>query len=92
MRTPVYTTRFEKDLKLMIKRGCDPENIKSIVTELIEEIPLERKHRKIAKREQHNPAGSGRRRGYPRRPPTPPCVRFRTRRFMKRIEIGGTGP
>lgn len=25
---------------------------------------------------------SGRRRGHPRRPPTPPCVRFRTRRFM----------
>ena len=26
-------------------------------------------------------AGSGRREGYPSRPPTPPCVRFRTRRF-----------
>ena len=25
--------------------------------------------------------GSGRREGYPSRPPTPPCVRFRTRRF-----------
>ena len=24
---------------------------------------------------------SGRREGYPSRPPTPPCVRFRTRRF-----------
>jgi mRNA interferase YafQ len=45
MRTPVYTNRFEKDLKLMIKRGFDPENIKSIVRELIDEIPLERKHR-----------------------------------------------
>jgi len=45
MRTPVYTNRFEKDLKLMIKRGCDPDNIKSIVRKLIDEIPLERKHR-----------------------------------------------
>ncbi len=45
MRTPVYTNRFEKDLKLMIKRGCDPENIKSIIRNLIDEIPLERKHR-----------------------------------------------
>ena len=45
MRTPVYTNRFEKDLKLMIKRGADPENIKSIVHKLIDEIPLERKHR-----------------------------------------------
>lgn len=45
MRTPVYTNRFEKDLKLMIKRGSDPENIKSIVRKLIDEIPLERKYR-----------------------------------------------
>lgn len=45
MRIPVYTNRFEKDLKLMIKRGSDPEDIKSIVRKLISEIPLERKHR-----------------------------------------------
>lgn len=45
MRTPVYTNRFEKDLKLMIKRGSDSESIKSIVLKLIDEIPLERKHR-----------------------------------------------
>jgi len=45
MRTPVYTNRFEKDLKLMIKRGSDPDSIKSIVHKLIDEIPLERKHR-----------------------------------------------
>jgi mRNA interferase YafQ len=45
MRTPVYTNRFEKDLKLMIKRGSDPKSIKSIVRKLIDEIPLERKHR-----------------------------------------------
>lgn len=45
MRTPVYTTRFEKDVKLMIKRGCDPESIKSVVRKLIHEIPLEHQHR-----------------------------------------------
>jgi mRNA interferase YafQ len=45
MRTPVYTKRFEKDLKLMIRRGHDPENIKSILRRLIDEIPLEQKHR-----------------------------------------------
>lgn len=45
MRTPVYAKRFEKDLKLMIKRGYDPESIKSIVRTLVKEIPLERKHR-----------------------------------------------
>jgi hypothetical protein len=32
---------------------------------------------------------SGRRRGYPRRPPTPPYVRFRIRRFMRCIETCG---
>ena len=45
MRTPVYTNRFEKDLKLMIKRGSDSESIKAIIRRLIDEIPLERKHR-----------------------------------------------
>jgi mRNA interferase YafQ len=45
MRIPVYTNRFEKDLKLMIKRGLDPESIKSIIRMLIDEMPLERKHR-----------------------------------------------
>ncbi|MHB8092297.1 MAG: type II toxin-antitoxin system YafQ family toxin [Syntrophales bacterium] len=45
MRTPAYTNRFEKDLKLMIKRGNDPEMIKPIVRKLIDEIPLERKPR-----------------------------------------------
>jgi len=45
MRTPVYTNRFEKDLKLMIKRGLDPESIKAVIRMLIDEISLERKHR-----------------------------------------------
>jgi putative PIN family toxin of toxin-antitoxin system len=33
--------------------------------------------------------GSGRRRGHPRRPPTPPYVRFRIRRFM--LDSGSAG-
>ena len=45
MRTPVYTNRFEKDLQLMIRRGSDPASIKSVIRKLIDEIPLERKHR-----------------------------------------------
>jgi len=45
MRMPVYTSRFEKDLKLMIRRGSDSENIKCIIRKLIDEIPLERKYR-----------------------------------------------
>ncbi len=31
--------------------------------------------------------GSGRRRGHPRRPPTPPCERFRTRRFSLSVPV-----
>ena len=45
MRIPVYTNRLEKDFKLMVKRGSNSESIKSIIRKLIEEIPLERKHR-----------------------------------------------
>ena len=45
MKIPVYTNRFEKDLKLMIKRGYDKENIKAVILKLIAEMPLERKHR-----------------------------------------------
>ena len=45
MRTPVYTKRFEKDLKLMMKRGHNPKILKVIMRALIEEKPLDRKHR-----------------------------------------------
>ena len=44
MRTPVYTKRFEKDLKLMIKRGRDPEDIKNLIRHLIGENQLERRY------------------------------------------------
>lgn len=45
MLAPTYTKRFEKDLKLMIKRGCNIESIKTIIRSLIAEIPPERRHR-----------------------------------------------
>jgi mRNA interferase YafQ len=45
MRIPVYTNRFAKDLKLMIKRGYDPESIKAVMRNLIEEHSLDQKHR-----------------------------------------------
>ena len=45
MRTPVYTKRFEKDLKRVLKRGCDPERIKTIMREPVERKTLDRKYR-----------------------------------------------
>jgi mRNA interferase YafQ len=45
MLTPVYTNRFAKDLKLMMKRGYDPESLKSVMRDLIGEKLLDRKHR-----------------------------------------------
>ncbi|MEK7826640.1 MAG: type II toxin-antitoxin system YafQ family toxin, partial [Thermodesulfobacteriota bacterium] len=45
MKTPIYTNRFAKDLKLMTKRGRDPENIKAVMRNLIEERSLDRKFR-----------------------------------------------
>ena len=41
MLIPVYTTRFEKDLKRMQKRGCDVSKIKAAIILLTNEIPLE---------------------------------------------------
>jgi mRNA interferase YafQ len=45
MKTPIFTNRFAKDLKLMTKRGRDPENIKAVMRNLIEERLLDRKFR-----------------------------------------------
>jgi mRNA interferase YafQ len=45
MRTPAYTNRFKKDLKLMVKRGHDPERIKRVIRDLIEEKILDQKYR-----------------------------------------------
>ena len=45
MRTPIYTNRFAKDMKMMLKRGRDPESLKAVMRELIEERPLDQKYR-----------------------------------------------
>lgn len=45
MKTPIYTNRFAKDLKLMTKRGRDSGNIRAVIRNLIEERPLDRKFR-----------------------------------------------
>jgi len=45
MRTPVYTKRFEKDMKRMVKRGYDPERIKTVMRGLIKGKALDTKYR-----------------------------------------------
>jgi len=45
MRTPSYTNHFHKDLKLMLRRGRNPEGIKFVMRSLIEEKPLAQKYR-----------------------------------------------
>ena len=45
MRIPSYTNRFKKDLKLMVRRGHDPERIKRVIRDLIKEKILDQKYR-----------------------------------------------
>jgi mRNA interferase YafQ len=45
MRIPSYTNRFKKDLKLMVRRGHDPESIKCVIRDLVEEKVLGPKYR-----------------------------------------------
>jgi mRNA interferase YafQ len=45
MRTPVYTTQFERDLRLMQRRGKDTGKLKAILTALISEEPLPERQR-----------------------------------------------
>jgi mRNA interferase YafQ len=40
MRTPGYTTQFEKDIKRMRKRGKDIQKLKQVLSSLIEEEQL----------------------------------------------------
>jgi mRNA interferase YafQ len=42
---PSYTKQFEKDLKLALKRGKDPDKIKRVITKIINQEPLETKYR-----------------------------------------------
>ena len=45
MLTPVFTTRFKKDMKRILARGCESENIKNVMRDLIAGKPLDRKCR-----------------------------------------------
>jgi len=45
MLTPVFTTRFKKDMKRMMACGCEPESVKVVVRDLIEGNPLDRRYR-----------------------------------------------
>ena len=45
MRTPVYTTQFERDLRLMQRRGKNTGKLKTILTALINEEPLPERQR-----------------------------------------------
>lgn len=40
MRTPSFTRQFERDLRLMQRRGKDIAKLRSVMTLLIEEQPL----------------------------------------------------
>ena len=42
---PSYTKQFEKDLKLCKKRNKDIEKLKSIISQLIDQIELPRKNK-----------------------------------------------
>ncbi len=45
MRTPGYTIQFERDLRLMQRRGKDTGKLKTILTALINEEPLPERQR-----------------------------------------------
>jgi len=40
LKTPVYSTRFQKEYKLSQKRGCDIDKLDKILSDLVQEIPL----------------------------------------------------
>ena len=40
-----FTAQFKKDYKLAVKRGCDPDELQTVVTLLINEQPLPEKYR-----------------------------------------------
>lgn len=45
MRTPSYTTQFEKDLRRMLRRGKRVEKIKIVLAALINQEPLSERYR-----------------------------------------------
>jgi mRNA interferase YafQ len=42
VKTPVYTNRFERELKLMVRRGRDAEKFKRVALSLLAGQPLPR--------------------------------------------------
>ena len=42
---PAYTGRFKRDVKTMQKRGKDMQKLKELMELLIEQLPLEPRHR-----------------------------------------------
>ncbi|MBE9064496.1 type II toxin-antitoxin system YafQ family toxin [cf. Phormidesmis sp. LEGE 11477] len=45
MLNPLYARQFEKDLKKMLKRGKTGESIRQVIQKLVQEEPLEPRHR-----------------------------------------------
>lgn len=45
MRQVFYTSKFRKDFKLVIKRGCKLSLIKKVMKDLENEIPLDRSYK-----------------------------------------------
>lgn len=45
MRTPIFTNRFRKDIRLSVKRNFHMEILKAVTRQLIDEMPLAPKHR-----------------------------------------------
>ena len=45
MRTPNYTTQFERDLRLLQRRGKDIEKLKQVLAALINEETLAERYR-----------------------------------------------
>ena len=45
MLQPFYTKQFSKDIKKMVKRGKDPQNIKHVIGKLINQEMLDPKYR-----------------------------------------------
>ena len=45
MLNPDYTNQFKKELDLMLRRGKDKQKIAAVITSLVNQKPLEPKHR-----------------------------------------------
>ena len=45
MLKPEYTNQFKKELDLMLRRGKDKQKIAGVISRLVNQIPLEPKHR-----------------------------------------------